>query len=335
MTHSLPDRDDLPTFTARSPADLLAMAPWLLGFHPEDSVVVLTFGVPGGCFHARVDLPAATAGQRQVAELLLEALGRHHVPRVALLVYSDDPGRSRSQAGLLLDALLSAGVEVVDLLRADGRRWWSWPDFDGAGTPYDLSSHPFTAQRVLAGDVVLRSRREVAQGLVGPPDPATAQTAEECLDRITGALHDGSGAGLLRAEARWVQRRLRRHLRDGRPLAAPDAGRLLALSSVVPVRDVAWSEMTRRTARSHVALWRDLVRRCPPALLPPAASLLAFAAWLAGDGALAWCAVDRALEHDADYSMAHRVADCLAGAVPPSVWSPVPEGELPVFADSV
>jgi hypothetical protein len=31
--------------------------------------------------------------------------------------------------------------------------------------------------------------------------------------------------------------------------------------------------------------------------------------------------------------MAHRVADCLAGAVPPSVWSPVPEGELPVFAE--
>ena len=334
MTPPVPDHDDLPTYTARSPADLLAMAPWLLGFHPEDSVVVLTFGVPGGCFHARVDLAATTAEQRQVSELILEALGRHHVPRVAILVYSDDPARSRSQAGMLLDGLLSAGVEVVDLLRADGRRWWSWPQFDTSGTPYDLSSHPFTAQRVLAGDVVLGSRREVAESLAGPPDPATAQAAEEYVDRIAGVLHDGGDPAMLRAEARWVQRRLRRHLRDGRPLPPSDAGRLLALSSVVPVRDVAWSEMTRRTARSHVALWRDLVRRCPPALLPPAASLLAFAAWLAGDGALAWCAVDRALERDADYSMAHRVADCLAGAVPPSVWSPVPEGELPVFADS-
>lgn len=333
MTQPIPEHDDLPTYTARSPVDLLAMAPYLLGFHPEDSVVVLTFGLPQGCFHARVDLPATADDQRQVAGLVLETVTRHHIPRAALLLYSSDPVRSTRQAALLVDGLLAAGVEVVDVLRADGRRWWSWPRFDEGGTPYDLSSHPFTAQRVFAGDVVLGSRREVAAGLVGPPDEATARAAERYVDRLVAGLRDDDTAGLLRTEARWVQRRIRLHLRDGRPLAAPDAGRMLALGCVVAVRDVAWSEMTRKTARAHVALWRDLVRRCPPAMLPAAASLLAFAAWLAGDGALAWCAVDRALEHDPDYSMAHRVGDCLASAVPPSVWSPIPECELPVFAE--
>ena len=74
------------------------------------------------------------------------------------------------------------------------------------------------------------------------------------------------------------------------------------------------------------------MRRAPRDLLPGACSLLAFAAWQHGDGALAWCAIDRCLEVDPDYSMAHCVAQILTGAVPPSVWEPILEEDLPVFA---
>ena len=107
------------------------------------------------------------------------------------------------------------------------------------------------------------------------------------------------------------------------------------LASLVPTRDVAWAEITRVSSGHHVELWRGLVRRAPRDLLPGACSLLAFAAWQHGDGALAWCAIDRCLDVDPDYSMAHCVAQILTGAVPPSVWEPIPEDELPVFADPV
>ena len=46
-------------------------------------------------------------------------------------------------------------------------------------------------------------------------------------------------------------------------------------------------------AARHVDLWRDVVRRRPRELRAAPAALLGFAAWLAGNGALAWCAVDR------------------------------------------
>ena len=62
------------------------------------------------------------------------------------------------------------------------------------------------------------------------------------------------------------------------------------------------------------------MRRCPDDLLPHAAGVLGFAAWLAGDGALAWCAVDRGREVDPDHSLLSLVADLLQGAVPPSAW---------------
>ena len=101
------------------------------------------------------------------------------------------------------------------------------------------------------------------------------------------------------------------------------------------VRDVAWAEITRDNSGQHVDLWRDLVRRSPRELLPGPSSLLAFAAWQHGDGALAWCAIDRCLEVDPDYSMAHCVAEVLTRAVPPGVWEPIREEELQVFAEGL
>jgi hypothetical protein len=62
------------------------------------------------------------------------------------------------------------------------------------------------------------------------------------------------------------------------------------------------------------------VRVAPPDLVAPAASVLAFLAWLAGDGALAWCALDRAGEGERPCSLADRVAQALERALPPSVW---------------
>ena len=334
MTDALPEPGQTPTYTARSATDLLAMVPYLLGFHPENSLVVMTFGAAEGSFHARVDLPTEPAHQEQVATEVLNAVVRNRVPRVALVCYSRDAVASQQQCAVLLEGLREAAVEVVDVLRADGERFFHLPELGSAGTPYDLASHPFTAERVYRGDVVLGSREQLADSLAATPDAETCAAMGEHIDRVLSSLRDSARAGsaLLRTEARWVQRRIRLHLRDHKPLGAADAGRLLALACVVSVRDVAWSEMSRATARDHVALWRDLVRRCPEEGRAAAASLLAFAAWLAGDGALAWCAVDRALEADPDYSMAHRVGEALAGAVPPTVWIPIPEGELPVFA---
>ena len=58
-------------------------------------------------------------------------------------------------------------------------------------------------------------------------------------------------------------------------------------------------------------------------MVPAPAALLAFAAWQAGHGALAWCAVDRCEEVDAAYSLARMVARILEDAVPPTAWEGV------------
>ena len=64
-------------------------------------------------------------------------------------------------------------------------------------------------------------------------------------------------------------------------------------------------------------LWTDLVRRAPDGLVSGAAGVLAFAAWTQGDGALAWCAVDRCFEDEPDHSLGRLVAEALERATPP------------------
>jgi hypothetical protein len=208
---------------------------------------------------------------------------------------------------------------------------------DDPGRAYDLTTHPFTAEQVVAGAVVERSRDDLAATLdcVDEADAEAVAAATREFDQTFAGLPAFVTAERISQDvadqARWLQRTVRRHVRSGTPLSATDAGRLLVLVAAVPLRDVAWAEMSRTDATRQVDLWRDLVRRSPRDLLPAPACLLAFAAWLAGHGALAWCALDRGAAVDPGYSMAACVAQLLERAVPPSVWTPIPEEELPAL----
>ena len=89
-----------------------------------------------------------------------------------------------------------------------------------------------------------------------------------------------------------------------------------------PLRDAAWSSLARTNAQRHVDLWLDVLRRTPAPYTPPVATLLGFAAWQSGHGALAWCAVDRCAEVDPDYTLMTYLASALTHALPPSAWEP-------------
>lgn len=330
-----PTTPDPSTFIARTQTDLVAIVPLVLGFHPRDSVVLLTFGGPGSGFHARVDLPVGVDEQQEVAGVLLDAARANGVRRAAVLLFTDDVGVAESQGMLLAALLVSVGVEVLDVLRVDDGEWHPVPDTGEPGTAYELETHRFTAQRVFQGQVVHRDRGELADSLIGTDDDDAVEVALAATRFADLAarwdLAEEPTHSLLRDEARWLQRCVRARLTDRSRPSVADAGRLLVLASLAPTREVAWAEIDRKTSGAHVDLWRDLVRRSPRELLPGVSSLLAFAAWQHGDGALAWCAVDRCLEVDPDHPMAHCVAELLTQAVPPNIWEQVKEDDLAVF----
>jgi hypothetical protein len=324
------------TFTARNAYDLVAVAPQVLGFHPEDSVVLMTFGKPD-TFHARVDLPDDEADQLAVVDMLARVVAQHGVPRVALLLYTDQPWVAATFHDAVVSRFVRDGVEVIDVLRVAAGRYHDAGDVDDPGTAYDFRSHPFTAEQVARGEVVHQSRQQLAASL-RLFDAEDAGAVLAASDRLTSELEGKvqlvRPARILRDLAehgRWVQGTIRRHALAGTRLSADDAGRLLVLMSSAELRDVALAEMSREESAAHVELWRDLVRRSPSALVPAAASLLAFAAWLGGQGALAWCALDRCAEVDPAHSLADCVRGLLEGAIPPSTWPGIVVDDLPVF----
>src|SRR5690606_12294926 len=138
---------------------------------PADSVVLLTFA-SARPFHARIDLPVSAAEADQVVTALLGPARQHGVRAAALVVHAEEDRAAvaRRVGRCLVRAFRRAGIDVVDALRADGRRWHpllpgSRRGVPDVGVPYDLSCHPFTAQAVLDGRPLLGSREELVRGL--------------------------------------------------------------------------------------------------------------------------------------------------------------------------
>jgi hypothetical protein len=306
------------TMHARSPEDVLAAVPLVLGFLPEESVVMLTCGAAEP-FHARLDLPRTGRQRRAAATTLATPAERHGVERVLFVLYTGDRVRARSCARTLVRLFAARGIEVVDVLRSDGRRWFPVPLSgtlaDGAGTPYDVSGHVFTARAVAGGHVTLASREELAATVAADPDAVLEVRAAA----VGLAAADPVTADPV-TSARWLGGAVAEHANSSDPPDPATLARMLMAVRDQTVRDSVLAFVDRADAERQLPVWSSLVRAAPPDLVAPAASALAFLAWLAGDGALAWCALDRAAEGDPPCALADRVAQALEQALPPSVW---------------
>jgi hypothetical protein len=303
------------TLTARAPEDLLAAVPVVLGFRPEQSLVMLTFDARR-TFHARVDLPTPSEIDEAVpdlAEVLLSACRTHGVGRVAFVIYGDDPAIAETVAAGLVPVFEAGGVGVLEVLRADAGSWWRVPTHPGEAptgpTPYDDESHPFAAAAVFAGRVT-HSSREALRATVAPIPVERRRVAD-----LIVALPETEPADVLDIVGRCVSARV-----------DPDeaeAARILRSVTRVDVRDAALYAVSRSNAADHLRVWTDLLRRAPDSQVPDVAAVTAFCAWQAGDGALAWCALDRCFEVDPEHRLGTCLAECLTRAVPPDTWGEV------------
>ena len=310
-------------FSIRTEADVLAMIPFTLGFHPEDSLVLVTLGRGLGPFHARIDLPDDVEDLPDIVDHLVHAAVANDGDRAMVVAYTDDVCLAEAAVGLLVGRLEAADIETLLEFRADGRRWYPLGldhlDLRSIeGVPYDVRTHELTSQAVLEGRVTFRNRAELADSLT-PVDLELVEQVAAAYARL-GRL--GSTESALVPEARWVVEETRLGLRRRTPADAAATARMLRGLAVRDVRDLVWCEIHRGNADAHVELWREVVRRSPTELVAPAAGLLAFSAWLAGDGALAWCAVERSLGADPDHTLAQLVAKALEAALSPTSWQP-------------
>jgi hypothetical protein len=138
---------------------------------------------------------------------------------------------------------------------------------------------------------------------------------------------------MLRRAGRAAVRDAERRYRSRGRLSNDQVAWLGVLLADVAVRDYAWERIG--LDQWQLTLWTDVLRRVEPAYVPAPASLLSFAAWRGGVGALAWAAVERALAQDAAYGMAQTLREILTYAVSPAMVDGWPDVDRRDFDPSV
>jgi hypothetical protein len=155
--------------TLRGPGDVVALLPYQLGYHPRDSVVVVSLRHRRVGLVARSDLPP----EEHVGEVVATLMGplvRDGATAVVVVAYEDTADTSHHLLVALVEQLERAGIDVVDVaVVRDGRRYspiCSEPCCppDGAALP-DPADVPGVAEYVALGRSPLRSR-EAVEGLV-------------------------------------------------------------------------------------------------------------------------------------------------------------------------
>ncbi|MFZ2501474.1 MAG: DUF4192 domain-containing protein [Nocardioides sp.] len=301
------------TLTARSPADVIALAHMLLGFVPEESLVIL--GLGARTFVVRFDLPPTEALATVVEEVTTTVL-RNGVRRAALVVFTADSGGGPAGEAMSV-ALKAAGVEVWCSIAADSGRWHCLgecvgrscvdPDDDSAcAGAYDAATHPFVLEAQVSGQGVLASRAELARR-VAPVDERVRAVEQAVRQRHRPRQDKSQRRGPFGPDA----------TPDPTPQQIADFLHQLARPAYEVELIAAHS---RQTAGAWVPWWLLVLTSAPPAMVPRAAAWTAFACWLSGNGALAWCAVERCLESDPNHRMGGLVARLLAAGTPPDTW---------------
>ncbi|WP_042173014.1 DUF4192 domain-containing protein [Streptomyces sp. NBRC 110035] len=208
--------------TLRTPAELADALPYLLGYHPEDSIVLVALydkdgrGRFGG--RARLGIPAHRddwpAAARQLAQGLVTGSERRGAKPEQMVVFlcqepgDREPGRQvKERLGPLAHALrLECGaldVPVVEALCLSGGRFWSYCcDDEGccpeAGTPMGLpGTSVLAAAATYAGLQVRGTLRELRARFL-PWENAAALDQETALD----AAHRTLVPRILDAEGR-------------------------------------------------------------------------------------------------------------------------------------
>lgn len=341
MIQTLTAGDDTPhpqPVRPDSPGELLAVVPHLLGFVPQASLVVMGTEPPRDRIKVtlRYDLPDPPGAgvAADIAAHAVGVVGSQQLTAMTAVGYGTevlvDP-----VAYALRDAARQARIDLRDVLRVEDGRYWSYACGDeaccpAAGTPFDPGVGSAAAAMAAAGISVLADRAEVAARVASVGGSAAASMrqatrraerhARQLLAKVRKSARLGAARQMIAAAGlSAVGAMIADYRRGGGYATDYQVAWITVALRDLRVRDDAWARMDPAHLDAHRRLWIDVTRRAQPGYVAAPASLLAFVAWQAGDGALANVALDRALADEPRYSMALLLRQVITAGAPPSL----------------
>jgi hypothetical protein len=327
MSESVESIDAPVLLRVSSPDELLSAIPYLVGFYPADSLVLIGLNGSRVVITARLDLQDCREAELDHA---LAIVGRARADTVVVALYTDADNHEdwggfgipfwAPVLGPLFELADQHDLYIGDVFVVRGDRFWYVEDAadDEAGRPLDPATSRAAATATFAGLVARPDRATLLAILDQDDDAVRAQRDERLADyesEAVKAILNGSGLRQQRGVKRAIFAAARK-ADETLPIIDNGAGRMgelyryaVGLTDIV-VRDAVWVAVDHGRLDGR-ALWRELLRTMPAPYDAAPLFLFGWASWRDGNGVLAAEAAVRALESDPTYS----AADLLLGAI--------------------
>lgn len=313
-------------FELNRPGALIAALPAVLGFVPEHSLVLASVddGELGPVI--RVDLGADLADRLEHVVKVAAAGG----PDAMIAVIIDADGArcrvcGREYVALctsLTEALARHGIvlwaaHVVDRVAAGGR----WHCVDGCGSEGavdDPEASPLAVAAVLEGRRLYQRRADL-QGVIAVTDPARCERLVAVVReqaRVRAAAHDADPTACARQDVAAMLAATQR-ITAGADLDDADLAVLACALGDVEVRDALFATAVGENAGPAESLWAALSQTLPEPWRVEALVLLAFSAYVRGDGPIAGVALEAALRCLPEHRMASMLDTALQAGLRP------------------
>lgn len=309
---------DVPRLQIRDHSDIAELVPHLVGFQPEESLVVLVTQQGRLQVTARIDIPAVQP-PGQAEELLDRLWNRFPGADAVLLAYTDHPTTGWALLRRCEDHLPPFAGRSAMLVAGD-----TWYTGEGESGRVERSGR-LASDPALERLPVLNSRRDLDARF------DSAQPTADLDAAITTAIDQlpppRDTAALVERFATLLARNLTDPPRPDAPARTPslvDALQLAVLAQNRTVSDVAILSMTRANAEQHLQLWRSVVNQTPAYGAEMPLYLAGMAAWITGDGATATVALERSQAAAGPGPGPNVLLDTLIDQViPPDTWPQV------------
>ncbi|MGW2654499.1 DUF4192 domain-containing protein [Streptomyces sp. NPDC001478] len=318
--HESSGPSDEQQITLRGPAELADALPYLMGFHPNDSVVMVALHGGRGRFGGRLRLGIPESPQEwpsvaeQLAECLIKGSERRGGRPDAIVVFlCQDPAEGESGSGTmerlrpfaqrLRTACGALDVPVLEALCISGDRYWSYvcPDTrccPAEGNPLAMSGTSVMAAAATYAGIQVRGSLREMEARLAPRTGESGRAQQRALDSVGAALVpkllDGTGHREVGEATLVLARKLMTRLGaaqaattslgdidDDRLIGDEEAAEVILGLQDRDTRDRAAEWMEGPDAGPALRLWRALARRCVTPYEEHAAAPLTLAGWVA------------------------------------------------------
>ena len=330
----------MPTLT--SAHDLITAIPFIIGFKPTNSLVLISIREGEIGLAMRIDIPVRISSDE--IDLLAGHFTREGAEAALLVAYMPDQREDGDEILISLGAgLMRHGIHIQEsLVVSQGRyrsiicRDQSCCPSDGVALP-DISTSEMAAEHVIAG---IPMPYEDISELIGSISSLDGFDEMSWRDDVAAFAIDedlpDEDSGVLRRDGVESMNLLLDEFHIGRgPTDRTLVARLIGRMSDVQVRDFALGAYSEDTYDLYFSMWRELLRIAPPGFIAPIACIVAAMAYENGDGALAQKSLDRAFADEESYPLAGLLRRVFNAGWPPQSFTSMRAELHPKVAASI